>query len=202
MFPFFKKNIPITSKRDILIILANGDQKLSLIYQLIQPILKQLEIKENFNYKIINLYSYNLPIYKINEKLPKSFLSLTKTLNEYSNYIFIFPVWYSNVPGVLKNFIDWSGYWGTIKNKQGKIVGILQNKKAAIIASCWDTRKNYLKKLSNSIEYQIVDSVFSFFKIKHIKTLIVPDAHNHQTENLSKISNNIQRLITMFNKKI
>lgn len=197
---FFGQNNENITNKDILIIISNSDQKLSVVCQLLKSSLDSLKKKYRFNYKIINLYSYNLPIYKINKKLPKSFISLTKILNSYSNYIFLFPVWYSNVPGVLKNFIDWSGYWGTKKDDNGKLVGVLKGKKAVIIASCWDTRKDYIEKLSSSIKYQLVESVFSFYKIKHLKTLIVQDAHNRKKENLSFIKKNMEKIIILINK--
>lgn len=200
LFSIFQKdNAPISNK-DILIIVSNSDPKLSLICQLISSILDTTKHKNKINYKIINLYSYNLPIYKINAKIPKNFVKLTRILNNYSNYVFVFPVWYSNVPGVLKNFIDWSGYWGTKRNSKNKLVGILKGKKSTIIASCWDTRKDYLKKLSSSIEYQIVESVFSFYEIKHLKTLIIPDAHNHNEKNLSLIKSNLDKIVTLIHK--
>jgi FMN-dependent NADH-azoreductase len=188
------------SKNDILIISSYSDMRLSLTHKLLEPILKTFKKKYKFNYKIINLYSYNIPFYKLNKKIPKSFISLTNILDEYSNYIFIFPVWYSAPPAVLKNFIDWSGTWGTEKNINGKIVGTLEGKKASIIASCWDKRKTYIEKLLISFEYQFIESVFSFYKIKHIQTLIIQDAHNRKQKNINFIKKNLELLIKSINE--
>jgi len=186
---------------EVLIISANSDQNQSVICQNFQWVLQNSKKNYQAKYHWLNLYSYKIPTYKIGSKTPPELLKLINNLNKYSNYILIFPIWYSTTPAILKNFIDWSGGWGTKKNKNGKYVGILTDKKIATISSCWNENKNYLKKLENTINFQLQESWLDTFGMTYLKTIIISGAHSNNTKTNKIIRHEIEKLIDMFNLK-
>ncbi|MFH1970841.1 MAG: NAD(P)H-dependent oxidoreductase [Patescibacteria group bacterium] len=186
-----KKN----SNSDILIISSNYNPKTSIGCKVVELSLKELKKTKSFNYELINLYDYNIPFYRFNLKTPISYQKLINKFNKYSNYLFIFPVWFSNVPAVFKNFIDWSGSWGMKKNLNGKFEGVLDNKKAIVIATCWDKRSEYIKKLEKTIDFQIHEDVFSNYNIDYFGDLIISDAHRFDDKLLKKYSQKVKKLV-------
>jgi len=170
-------NKPFDLKKDILIIAANTNLNNSVGCKIGTHCLNNLKKTYKFNYRIINLNDFQIPFYKLGMKHHPEFTKLIKILNKYSNYLFIFPNWLSNMPAVLKNFFDWSTFWGMKKGDDGKLKSILHNKKAAIITTCSDKKKEYIYKYRTSIDYQIGESTFKLLKIEYKGALIIPDAH-------------------------
>jgi NAD(P)H dehydrogenase (quinone) len=100
---------------------------------------------EQKDYEIIDLYALNYnPVLKKeelysagNKEISEENLNFQKKIQAADRLIFIYPIWWQNMPAILKGFLDRiiTGGFG-FKYVLGVPVGLLKGKKAAIFASC------------------------------------------------------------------
>lgn len=109
-------------------------------------------VEKNDNSEIINLYSkeYSLDFLNFQDKRNMPENEIIKYIQEKimssDEMVFVFPVWWSGIPAILKNFFDSvfiSGfafeYWAEWKKE------LLTDKKASVIATCDAPANIYLE---------------------------------------------------------
>ncbi len=107
-------------------------------------ILKEVETNlksRNIDYEVIDLYKINYdPVLKENElytvgnrNISKENLKFQDKIRKSNKLIFIFPVWWNDMPAILKGFLDRILTSGFAFKWQGKRpVGLLKDKKAIV----------------------------------------------------------------------
>ena len=76
----------------------------------------------------------NLKEYKPTEKQ----LEIQKLITENNHFVFIYPIWWLGMPGILKNFIDtnFSARFAFRYQKSGRPLGLLKGRTADIFITC------------------------------------------------------------------
>jgi putative NADPH-quinone reductase len=124
----------------------------------------------------LHLSNINAPFYDGGRALPPIVATIFDKMSRYDEYIFAFPVYWSNMPAVLKNLMDWSIFWGIKYDLDSPCEPALKNKRAIVIATSGDkydkeeqekilnlVSKNVLELWGVEIERQIfVDSTYNF----------------------------------------
>jgi len=110
---------------------------------LLSEIEKRLK-SEQKDYELIDLYALNYdPVLKKeelysagNKEISEENLNFQKKIQAADRLIFIYPIWWQNMPAILKGFLDRviTGGFG-FKYVLGAPVGLLKGKKAAVFAS-------------------------------------------------------------------
>ncbi|TPR19552.1 flavodoxin family protein [Apilactobacillus timberlakei] len=138
--------------------------------------------KHNIKFNVIDLYNDNFnPVYD-NEELSLFHLGKThdslvikylKLLKESTDIIFITPIWWNSIPGMLKGFIDkvmkeGKGLTHTI-TKTG-VKGLLNNLKHTYVFTTSTTPTFYFKlAMGNSIKKIFINKTLKQLGMKHIK---------------------------------
>lgn len=156
--------------------------------------LKEILDKNNSEYEIIDLYKDNFnPVMtykeeklyedgKCDDMLVKKY---QQSLIQSDELILVFPLWFNNVPAILKGFFDKV----LIKNfafseEDNKPKGLLTNIKSGLLISTSESNNDYLKEtLNNPIETVIVKGTLEVCGMKNIKYINV-NVENQDKEKL------------------
>ncbi|MFN3910129.1 MAG: NAD(P)H-dependent oxidoreductase [Candidatus Anstonellaceae archaeon] len=111
--------------------------------QKILSVLEQALQKQNVEYKVIDLYSENFnPVLhdeeysKYGQHISYDIAKIQQELKTSDIYIFLYPVWWSSPPAILKGFVDrvfLPNFAFRFENK--KLVGLLKDKVALVICT-------------------------------------------------------------------
>ncbi|MDO4640256.1 MAG: NAD(P)H-dependent oxidoreductase [Neisseria sp.] len=111
---------------------------------------------QNEPFQLINLYTDGFnPVYSQEElalfnqgkTLDPLILKYQKILKETDRLIFIFPIWWANVPAIVKGFFDkvFLKTFAYIENNSGSLKGLLSNIQETIVISTSTAPTFYLK---------------------------------------------------------
>jgi len=162
-----------------------------------------LNTKSNISYEIFDLYAINYDpilkndeLYSANRKaVSLENLNIQEKIKDADRLIFIYPTWWQNMPAILKGFIDRvlvSGFAFIYKN--GKPVGLLTNKKAAVFTTTGGPHfYSILFKKNRSLNILIKD-VLLFVGIK-ARGYSIGSAGRLSDENKSKIKKISEKVI-------
>lgn len=95
----------------ILIIYAHPETKKSHNQEILNNVLKKLDSRK-IDYKIFDLYRMKFnPVLKKeelskNHVLEKEIINIQKEIKKRNKLIFIYPIWWGNMPSILKGFCD------------------------------------------------------------------------------------------------
>ncbi|CEI73318.1 NAD(P)H-dependent oxidoreductase [Romboutsia hominis] len=160
------------------IIVASPSEK-SFSKKIVEKLSKKL-IENRAEYEIIDLYKDNFnPVMtekeeqlynegKADDELVKKYQQSIRNSDE---IILVFPVWFNNVPAILKGFFDKV----FIKNfafseEDNKTKGLLSNIKSGMVITTSESNTSYLKdKLNNPIETVIIKGTLEVCGMKNIK---------------------------------
>ncbi|MCH1960598.1 NAD(P)H-dependent oxidoreductase [Romboutsia hominis] len=160
------------------IIVASPSEK-SFSKKIVEKLSKKL-IENRAEYEIIDLYKDNFnPVMtekeeqlynegKTDDELVKKYQQSIRNSDE---IILVFPVWFNNVPAILKGFFDKV----FIKNfafseEDNKTKGLLTNIKSGMVITTSESNTSYLKdKLNNPIETVIIKGTLEVCGMKNIK---------------------------------
>lgn len=182
------------------IIVSNPDNN-SFSTNILENIIKGIE-KCGKNYSVINLYEDKFnPVMTCEEvklytkgesddKLVKKYQSILKESNE---IVFIFPIWWNNVPAMLKGFFDKVFIKEfAFKEENNRPKGNLNHIKKGILISTSESDTEYIKsELGNPIENTIIKSTLNICGIENVKWI----NHNLANDNESdkeQFLNNIE----------
>lgn len=189
--------------KDFFVIIANPNPKDSISCKVGLTALKKLEKNQKVDIKIINLYDYKIPFYsakthrdfgkKAKLKLLQSLKKIANEMRQYKNYVFIYPVWWSNMPAILKNFFDWSVFFGVSYDFKSSPKPLHKNKKALVICACGasDYSAKEKKEMRNIIDYNIL----YWWGIKNIEYVLVEGTNSIK-------ENKIKEYIDFTHKKL
>lgn len=136
--------------------------------------------KKSKAYNLIDLYkdNFNPVMTAEGEKLycegkPSDELvaKYQKILKESDEIIFIFPIWWNNVPAMLKGFIDKVFIKDfAFKEENGRPKGLLTNIKSGLLITTSETDAAYIKNdLGNPIENTIIKATLEVVGMSNIK---------------------------------
>lgn len=146
---------------------------------ILDSIVSKLE-EGNRKYNIIDLNKENFdPVFREEElKLYKDggfaddqVGDYQKILNSSSELIVIFPIWWYNMPAILKGFIDKVMLRGFAynKNSAGFLIGSLENIKRTFVITTSEAPTWYLKFMGNPIKRVLTGSTLKQIGLKNIK---------------------------------
>ena len=90
------------------------------------------------NVDALHIVDYDLPFYKGESKLNSNVAEVFKIMEPYDFFIFAFPVYWSNMPAILKNLLDWSIFWGVKYDFECPCEPALKDKSAFVVCSSGD----------------------------------------------------------------
>lgn len=150
----------------------------SLSKEIVENLITKLN-KNNVDYEIIDLYKDNFnPVMTENQErlynsgetdcnLVKKYQDILKNTDE---IILVFPLWFNNVPAILKGFFDKVLLKGfAFKEENNETVGLLTNIKSGLVISTSESSDEYLKEIGNPIETVIVRGTLGVCGIKNIE---------------------------------
>lgn len=110
-------------------------------------------------------------------------------LKESDEIIFIFPIWWNNVPAMLKGFIDKVFIKEfAFKEENGRPKGLLTNIKSGLLITTSETDAEYIKNdLGNPIENTIIKATLEVAGMSNIKWINNNMANNNKEEFLNQI---------------
>lgn len=113
-----------------------------------------------------------------------------KLLKQSDSLVFIFPVWWGNIPAILKGFLDkvmLKEFAYTIIDGKVGPKGLLTNIKKATVITTSDSPKWFLKYFAgNTIQGTFIKHNLKSFGIKNVKWLHCGDTKNTKKESLQK----------------
>ncbi|WP_195939264.1 NAD(P)H-dependent oxidoreductase [Romboutsia sp. 1001713B170131_170501_G6] len=160
------------------IIVASPSEK-SFSKKIVEKLSKKL-IENKAEYEIIDLYKDNFnPVMtekeemlynegKTDDELVKKY---QQSIRDSDEMILVFPVWFNNVPAILKGFFDKV----FIKNfafseEDNKTKGLLTNIKSGMVITTSESNTSYLKdKLDNPIETVIIKGTLEVCGMENMK---------------------------------
>lgn len=189
--------------KDIYVIVANPNLKESISYEIGLKALKQIKKqKKKIEIKIINLYDFEIPFYKASRKsaykisqnqkikLPKDLQKIVDEIKDYKTYIFIYPIWWSNMPAILKNFFDWSVFFGMEYDFKGGKKALHRNKKAFLITACG--ADDYSQEEKKQMIELIKLNILPWWGIKKTDSLLIDGTYNISEKRVKKYAKKCQ----------
>ncbi|MFD2616505.1 NAD(P)H-dependent oxidoreductase [Terrilactibacillus laevilacticus] len=190
---------------NILIVYAHPNKQ-SLSYATLQSVLRGLE-ESAHSHTIIDLYEDQFnPVLIFNDKIKRRDMKNDPETAEYrekvqqaDHMIFIFPVWWSGAPAILKGFFDRVFASDFAYTYQGNIPkGLLKNMTATIIYT-QDAPKLFANTLGGKLEWKwIKRAVLGFCGVRKIKRLVFwgvrTSTKNKREQWLSKVYEYVRAL--------
>lgn len=160
------------------IIISNPDKN-SFNKNIMDNVIKGIE-KCGKNYSIIDLYedkfnpvmtAEEVKLYTKGESDDKLVKKYQNTLKESDEIVFIFPIWWNNVPAMLKGFFDKVFIKEfAFEEKNNRPKGKLNHIKKGMIITTSESDTEYIKdELGNPIENTIIKSTLNICGIENIK---------------------------------
>lgn len=153
-------------------------------------------------YDLIDLYkdNFNPVMNDMDEKLYSKGKSSDELVKKYQNYvkesdevIFIFPIWWNNVPAMLKGFFDKvfiKEFAFTEENNRPK--GLLTNINKGLLITTSESDTSYIKNdLGNPIENTIIKATLEVAGMSNIKWININVELNEKEEFLREIESNL-----------
>ncbi len=133
-------------------------------------ILKIIKEHINSNYEVLNLYEMNYnPVLKDeehytcgNNSISKETKTIQDKIKKSDNLIFIYPIWWKSMPGILKGFFDrtiLSGF--AFKYVDGTPIGLLDDKKALVFMTGGGSESYYKEDYDYPIKH-ISEDILGF----------------------------------------
>lgn len=154
----------------------------SFNHAILTSITKDLESKQE-KFQVIDLYKDEFnPAFTAEElqffnkgETPYELVKVyQKQLNQATELIFIFPVWWWDLPAILKGFIDkvmLSGFAILEDKTTGSLTGLLTNIRKTTVITTSTSEKEYLKtEAGNAIQGVFIDRTFADLGIKNEHT--------------------------------
>lgn len=154
----------------------------SLSKEIVESLVSKLN-RNNANYEIIDLYKDNFnPVMSQNQEklyengdtdcdLVKKYQDILKNTDE---IILVFPLWFNNVPAILKGFFDKVLLKGfAFKEESNDTIGLLTNIKSGLVISTSESSDNYLKEMGNPIETVVVRGTLGVCGIENVEYINV-----------------------------
>lgn len=169
-------------------IIYGGNQS-GVCFELYQAILKKLD---KIDLHIFNLQQMDLPLILENgyySEPTKQQKHIINTLSESETLIFIYPLYWFNVPPLLKSFID-QAFWPenafSFKNKQYFKKGLWRGKKAIILYT--QGGPEIFHKLKKRMGYYVLKYPLNLARIDKITTYHLDNLN--RSKNTKEITNN------------
>jgi len=189
--------------KDIYVVVANPNLKESISYKIGVEALRRIKKqKKNIEIKIINLYDFKVPFYKTFSKgvykiskdqkvrLPKDLQKIVNEMRSYKIYVFIYPIWWSNMPAILKNFFDWSVFFGMKYDFKGSKEPLHKNKRAFLITACG--ADDYSQEEKERMIELIKLNILPWWGIKKIDSLLIDGTYNISEKRIKKYTKECQ----------
>ncbi len=179
------------------IILASNNEK-SFAQEIVNKLINKLN-KNEVEYEIIDLYKDNFnpvmtlkqeELYSKGETDDELAKKYQKDLKESDEIILVFPLWFNNVPAILKGFFDKvliKDFAFTEENNKPK--GLLTNIKSGLVVSTSESNSGYLvEELNNPIETVVVKGTLGICGIENVQyiNLNVEDKDKNHDEIFKK----------------
>ncbi|MGL5312940.1 MAG: NAD(P)H-dependent oxidoreductase [Peptostreptococcaceae bacterium] len=177
------------------IIVASNDEN-SFCNEIVNKLKTKLN-NNNVNHEIIDLYKDNFnPVMtqleeklytegKTDDELVKKYQQIIKDTDE---LILVFPLWFNNVPAILKGFFDKVFIKEfAFTEEDNKPKGLLTNIKSGMVISTSETNTNYIEKeLKNPIETVIVKGTLGICGIEGVQYINLNVENDNKEELLKK----------------
>lgn len=186
------------------IIISNPDKN-SFNKNIMDNVIKGIE-KCGKNYSIIDLYEDNfnplmtseeVKLYTKGESDDKLVKKYQNILKESDEIVFIFPIWWNNVPAMLKGFFDKvfiKEFAFEEENKRPK--GKLNHINKGIIITTSESDTEYIKnELGNPIENTIIKSTLNICGIENVKWINNNLANDNEVDK-DEFLKNIEKYFT------
>ncbi|MFT8317671.1 MAG: NAD(P)H-dependent oxidoreductase [Sporolactobacillus sp.] len=154
-------------------------------------------------YHLIDLYSEKFdPVLIFNRQKRRSDMKTDPSTAEYRRWveqadhlIFIYPIWWSTMPAILKGFLDRVLVSGFAYTYQGPYPQGLLKKKAATLIYTMDSPSLYARLFRRNIEWKSVKGpVFHFCGIKPVKRLVFYSVRTSDEKKRRKFLKRVDRL--------
>lgn len=150
---------------------------------------------KNIEIEIVNLYDYKIPYFRKSKnykpakqrsayKLPEDLINIMGKMKNYKVYVFIFPIWWSNMPAILKNFFDWSVLYGIDYDFKSTPKPLLKGKKAFLITACGAS--DYSEKEKEEILNLIKKDVLYWWGIRTVDAIFIEGTNRIKKERIKR----------------
>jgi len=135
--------------------------------------------KNGFNVEVVDLYSINFnPILSAKdfENIQQGTISedvkkQQEIINKSDLIVLVFPVWWYNMPAILKGYIDRVFSYGFAYVEEGdEIKGLLKGKKVVIFANFGGSEEEYKRDNFDKCLSKTFEEIFRFCGIDFVKT--------------------------------
>lgn len=174
------------------IILASNNEK-SFTQKIVNRLIDRL-INNQVEYETIDLYKDNFnpvmsakeeELYNVGQSEDELVKKYQQILKDTDEIILVFPLWFNNVPAILKGFFDkvlLKEFAFTEENNKTK--GLLTNIKSGLVISTSESSCEYLvKELNNPIENVVVKGTLGVCGIENIQYINL-NAEDKEKEDL------------------
>jgi len=182
--------------RDFFVVVVNPYPDKSISCKVGLTALRDIKKKnKNIEIEILNLYDYKIPYFRRSKsyksakqksayKLPKDLTKIVEKMRDYKVYIFIFPIWWSNIPAILKNFFDWSVLFAVDYDFKSTPKPLLKNKKAFLITACGasDYPKGEKKQMINLVKRDILH----WWGVRRLETVFIEGTNHIKNERIER----------------
>lgn len=170
-------------------IILSTTNKNSISQEIVNNFINKFK-SNNVDYEIIDLYeeNFNPVMTKNQEKLYENgetdcdlVKKYQKILKETDELILVFPLWFNNVPAILKGFFDkvlLKNFAFTDENNE--IKGLLTNVKSGVVISTSESTDEYLVKMGNPIQTVVVKGTLEFCGMQNIEYVNINSKNKEQ----------------------
>lgn len=180
--------------KSTIVVASNNDNSFSK--EIVEKLIKKLNTN-NVDHEVIDLYKDNFnPVMtalqeklynegKTDDELVKKYQKIIKDTDE---LILVFPLWFNNVPAILKGFFDKvliKEFAFTEEDNKPK--GLLTNIKSGMVISTSESNTGYLKEeIGNPIETVVVKGTLGVCGINNIQYINLNVEDNNKEELFEK----------------
>lgn len=152
---------------------------------------------EDRDVEIINLYNFDIPFFKNEERAGEIVQQLFSKLEASDKWIFLFPIWWSNMPAILKNFFDWSIYYGVSYDKKSICTPALKGKNKKVVTIC-SSGDAYSKNNQKEIIGLINDNILKLWGVEVIGNVFMDNTYGLTENNYQDNKKEISLLLSQF----
>lgn len=130
--------------------------------------------------------------------LPADILREQQRVERADMLVFVFPVYWWSVPGLLKGWFDrvLTLNWAYKVAEDGKIVGNLRDVPVRLIATAGSDLKGFDKHgYSTAIQSQLIEGVFGFCGLKNVRLDILYQADTASSEQVEDFLKNLESVL-------
>ena len=169
---------------------------------IVDTIIQKLEA-ENKAYQLIDLHKdkfnpafdeADLAVFGKGQSVDPLVGEYQEKLKNSDEIVFVFPIWWGNMPAMLKGFFDKTLLYGFAYNYENGWTPLLQIKKTIVITTSEQETEAYTTRLGNPIEYA-TNTIFGATGMSNVAWLncdhITSGTAEHRTDFLKKVADSI-----------